>query len=172
MQALRLAYPCKAALAILAASLLAPGWAAAQREGALHNFGSGQDGNTVYGGVISDASGNLYGTTFAGGPYNNGVYGSGIVFELSPQKDGTWTETALHNFGAATDGWGPTAGLVLTLLAISTAQRNMEEETPFAPGDAGSSFNCGRRRCRVAPGQSRSSIASRKPTEETIRKGA
>ncbi len=140
MQALRLAYPCKAALAILAASLLAPGWAAAQREGALHNFGSGQDGNTVYGGVISDASGNLYGTTFAGGPYNNGVYGSGIVFELSPQEDGTWTETALHNFGAATDGWGPTAGLVLDAAGNLYGTTQYGGGNTFCPGGCGIVF--------------------------------
>ena len=40
-------------------------------------------------GLIFDTSGNLYGTTSAGGPLDNGV-----VYELSPSGSG-WTETVL-----------------------------------------------------------------------------
>lgn len=43
-------------------------------------------------GLIADASGNLYGTTFYGG-----AYGVGTVFELLPQG-GTWTEKVLYSF--------------------------------------------------------------------------
>ena len=137
MQAPKLSFSRKAALAILAATLLAPGWAIAQREVALHNFGSGQDGNILYGGVISDSSGNLYGTTFAGGAYDNGLYGSGIVFELSPQKDGTWSETVLHDFGAATDGSGPTAGLVFDSVG------NLYGTTQYGGGSTFCQGGCG-----------------------------
>jgi uncharacterized repeat protein (TIGR03803 family) len=129
-----------AALAVLAASLLAPGYLVAQQEGTLHNFGSGQDGSTLYGGVISDASGNLYGTTFAGGPFNNGQYGSGIVFELSPQKGGGWTETVLHNFGGATDGWGPTAGLVFDTAGNLYGTTQYGGGNTFCPGGCGIVF--------------------------------
>lgn len=69
----------------------------------LHNFGSGNDGQTPFGSLIFDSAGNLYGTTSAGG-----VYGYGIVFELSPNG----TETVLYNFGAGMDGANPSAGLV------------------------------------------------------------
>jgi uncharacterized repeat protein (TIGR03803 family) len=58
-----------------------------------------------------DASGNLYGTTFLGGKGH-----AGIVFELKPGGDGTWAETAIHNFCSARsckDGADPMAGLAL-----------------------------------------------------------
>ena len=44
------------------------------------------------GGVILDASGNLYGTTYA-----TGFYGQGSVFELTPIAGG-WNYTTLHDF--------------------------------------------------------------------------
>lgn len=47
----------------------------------LYSFTDGADGGGPYAGVISDASGNLYGTTTYGG----GAYNSGTLFELSPQ---------------------------------------------------------------------------------------
>ncbi len=69
--------------------------------------GNCADGATSYSSLIFDAAGNLYGTTYQGG-----AYGHGVVFELSPQQDGTWTETVLHSFGNGTDGAGPLAALV------------------------------------------------------------
>jgi uncharacterized repeat protein (TIGR03803 family) len=60
-------------------------------------------------GLISDATGNLYGTVYSGG---NG--GGGIVFELSSSGNG-WVENVLYNFDGSlgsTDGEGPQAGLV------------------------------------------------------------
>jgi uncharacterized repeat protein (TIGR03803 family) len=57
----------------------------------LHSF-TGTDGANPYG-VIFDASGNLYGTTYGGG-----AYGGGTVFELSPTASGDWTEKILYNF--------------------------------------------------------------------------
>jgi uncharacterized repeat protein (TIGR03803 family) len=58
----------------------------------------GSGGSTPTGGLIFDASGNLYGTTEVGGAYQ-----SGAVFELSPGGGGTWTETVLYR--AAVPGW-------------------------------------------------------------------
>ncbi len=72
----------------------------------LHSFGHGTDGTLPRGGVVLDAAGNLYGTTFEGG-----IHGVGTAFELSPQADGVWTETVLHSFNGA-DGWFPEAGLI------------------------------------------------------------
>jgi uncharacterized repeat protein (TIGR03803 family) len=56
--------------------------------------------------LISDANGNLYGSTFDGG-----AYFKGCIFELSPNSDGTWSEKNLHTFSGL-DGGGPVAALV------------------------------------------------------------
>jgi uncharacterized repeat protein (TIGR03803 family) len=45
----------------------------------LHAFGKGTDGSDLWGGLIFDAAGNLYGTTLYGGAYNGGT-----VFEIKP----------------------------------------------------------------------------------------
>ncbi len=63
------------------------------------------DGETPISGLVIDATGNLYGTTYEGG---NGC-GSlcGTVFQLSPTSGGGWTESILYNFkgvGGASDG--------------------------------------------------------------------
>ena len=50
------------------------------KETILHDFLSEGDGGAP-GGVVSDASGNLYGGTLFGGPYQS----AGIIFELTPQ---------------------------------------------------------------------------------------
>ena len=79
-------------------------------ETVLHSFQqNGTDGIQPVAGLTMDAAGNLYGTTFAGGPYNGGT-----VFELTPSAGGGWTETVLHNFNHdGSDGYTPEAGLVL-----------------------------------------------------------
>ena len=72
----------------------------------LHGFAEDQNGSEPSGGVILDSTGNLYGTTIAGGT------GNGVVFKLSPQADGSWKYTLLHTF-VGTDGSQPEANLTL-----------------------------------------------------------
>jgi uncharacterized repeat protein (TIGR03803 family) len=70
----------------------------------------GGQGPDYAGGLMSDAAGNLYGTTSNGGPY---IWGQ--VFEISPPATpgGNWTETALYNFGQfPEDGQAPEGTLV------------------------------------------------------------
>lgn len=76
------------------------------QETVLHSFsGQGVDGLSPYGGVITDAAGNLYGTTSFGGAFD-----AGTVFRL----DKIGKETFLYSFGTPTgDGLVPTAGLVM-----------------------------------------------------------
>jgi len=74
----------------------------------LHSFGGGGDGNVVTAGLILDGPGNLYGTTEAGG-----IYGHGVVFELTPNLDGSWKEIVLHSFTGGKDGAIPKGGLIL-----------------------------------------------------------
>jgi uncharacterized repeat protein (TIGR03803 family) len=78
-------------------------------EAVLHAFRSGGgDGLAPYGRLISDAEGNLYGTTAFGG-----TSGTGIVFELTKsQAPGGWTETILYNFAGGSDGSQPWGGLI------------------------------------------------------------
>jgi len=84
-------------------------------ETVLYSFGNSTDGAyPYYAGVIFDAAGNLYGTTYSGGTYNcPGDGGCGTVFKLTPTVGGGWTETVLYNFGNGTDGYAPYAGLIL-----------------------------------------------------------
>ena len=84
----------------------------AGRETVLYNFcsqGGCADGATPTAGLITDASGKLYGTTQSGG-YDGG----GTVFELTPNAAKTkWTEKVLHLFVGGADGAYPYAGLVM-----------------------------------------------------------
>jgi uncharacterized repeat protein (TIGR03803 family) len=82
------------------------------KETVLHDFGSFRGdgvgpGNNA---LVMDGSGNLYGTTLAGGS-GKGQCG-GTVFKLTPQAKGKWHETVLRSFGAGTDGCLP-VGVVL-----------------------------------------------------------
>src|SRR5208283_107356 len=62
-------------------------------------------GAAPYGGVIFDASGNLYGTTTAGGSNNQGT-----IYKLIP-SGGSWTESVLYSFSGVTVG--PKNGLTM-----------------------------------------------------------
>jgi len=62
----------------------------------LHTFGAGSDGANPSAGVILDASGNAYGTTWIGGANN-----AGVVFELAPNSSGPWHEQVLYSFSGA-----------------------------------------------------------------------
>jgi uncharacterized repeat protein (TIGR03803 family) len=74
-------------------------------ETVLYSFQNGSDGAEPVAGVIADAQGNLYGTTFTGGPGTGGT-----VFKLAP--DGT--ETVLYAFDPGNSyGANPNAGLIM-----------------------------------------------------------
>ena len=79
-------------------------------ETVLYQFGlvSRVDGSRPNGGLIFDASGNIYGTTQQGG-----MFGGGTVFQLTPSQGG-WTETVLYNFGQSpSDGMSPNGNLII-----------------------------------------------------------
>lgn len=70
----------------------------------LHTFGRSHVDGDYPSGLTVDTQGNLYGTTMSGGNGCN-FPGCGIVFELTtPQGDGPWKETILHQFESADDG--------------------------------------------------------------------
>src|SRR5271157_3461030 len=101
------------ALAImLVAAVLATGSAQAQTytESVLYSFQGGTDGAGPYAGLVLDAQGNVYGTTYYGGDLACSAYGCGTVFTV----DTTGKETVLYSFTrVGGDGAGPYAGLVL-----------------------------------------------------------
>ena len=72
----------------------------------LYSFTSLADGALPESGVILDQSGNIYGTTVAGGAHTMGT-----VFELT-KTGATWTKSTLHDFQGGSDGEFPQAGLV------------------------------------------------------------
>jgi uncharacterized repeat protein (TIGR03803 family) len=80
-------------------------------ESVLHSF-SGGDGAMPAAGLIFDQAGNLYGTTVGGGINNCGGFGCGVVFKLSPNPDGSWTESLAYSFNGGTDGIYPSAGVI------------------------------------------------------------
>jgi uncharacterized repeat protein (TIGR03803 family) len=104
MRGNRLSFGLTVALVIFIVTLLETGAWASPREKVLHSF-NGNDGAGPLAGLISDASGNLYGTTYQGGA------GYGTVYELA-LSGGVWTETVLCSFTGRTDGGGPEAGVV------------------------------------------------------------
>jgi uncharacterized repeat protein (TIGR03803 family) len=78
----------------------------------LHDFkGGGKDGASPQAGLVFDTAGNLYGTTLGGGAYSEGA-----VFKLTPNGDGTWTESTLYSFCSqpnCADGYFPRSDLIL-----------------------------------------------------------
>jgi uncharacterized repeat protein (TIGR03803 family) len=72
-------------------------------ETVLYSFTGGADGGNPYAGVIRDAAGNLYGTTFVGG-----AYGGGTVFKI----DSAGVFSVLHTFTGGADGGNPAAGVI------------------------------------------------------------
>jgi uncharacterized repeat protein (TIGR03803 family) len=79
----------------------------------LHQFTGRKDGGNPSAGLTLDGAGNLYGTTALGGNLNycNG-WGCGTVFKLTPNTDGTWTESVLYSFKDGSDGSGPRADVI------------------------------------------------------------
>jgi uncharacterized repeat protein (TIGR03803 family) len=78
-------------------------------EAVLHNFTGLGDGGSIYGGLIADKQGRIYGTTEWGGQHS-----SGLVFRLLPpsQSGGAWTEQRLYSFKGGNDGEIPVSSLI------------------------------------------------------------
>jgi uncharacterized repeat protein (TIGR03803 family) len=116
------------------------------QEKVLYTFTGSPDGAAPKGKLIADKAGNLYGTTFWGGintPATLCSYvgmGCGAVFELSPNSDGSYSETILHDFCSSysgarcLDGAFPVAGL------LSDAAGNLYGTTS---GGGGTPCQCG-----------------------------
>jgi hypothetical protein len=83
----------------------------------IYTFRGGSDGATPESTLTFDSSGNLYGTAVDGGYFGNSscqlvIAGCGVVFKLSPNGDGTWSESVIHSFHGADDGFLPETSVV------------------------------------------------------------
>src|SRR5271168_3954344 len=79
----------------------------AQKFSVLNHF-NGPTGAQALSGLTFDKAGNLYGTTSEGG-----LGGAGLVFELVPGAQGTWTEQVIYKFGTNQgDGVYPVGELI------------------------------------------------------------
>jgi uncharacterized repeat protein (TIGR03803 family) len=81
-------------------------------ETVLYTFTGDTDGANPMAGVVLDASGNMYGTTYYGGGtqcFDDNEYGCGTLFKLTPFG----TETILHRFTSSPDGANPGAAVIL-----------------------------------------------------------
>src|SRR5437899_840401 len=73
----------------------------------IYSFRGQPDAGFPYGGLLFDASGHLYGTT-----YYDGAYNLGAVYELFPQSTGEWNERVLYSFQGGSDGQNSISNLV------------------------------------------------------------
>jgi uncharacterized repeat protein (TIGR03803 family) len=88
---------------------LAPQGNGKWKETLIHRFPEGSgDGEEPYGGLVFDHSGNLWGTTL----YGTGS-SLGTAFELTPDANGKWTESAVFNFTSDGTGYTVYGGLVV-----------------------------------------------------------
>jgi uncharacterized repeat protein (TIGR03803 family) len=90
---------------------LAPKGHGKYKESVIHSFPGTKgntDGQNPVGGLVFDSAGNLWGSTPVGG-----VGGFGTVFELTPNPDGTYTESTLYSFTGASTGFFPNTNLVI-----------------------------------------------------------
>jgi uncharacterized repeat protein (TIGR03803 family) len=72
----------------------------------LYAFSGGSDGATpLYGDLTFDQTGNMYGTTSAGGS------GNGVVYEMMGSGS-NWTEQPLYAFSGSLDGGTPYSGVI------------------------------------------------------------
>jgi hypothetical protein len=88
---------------------LAPQGNGKWKETLIHRFPEGgRDGLTPYGGLVFDHAGNLWGTTLSG-------IGAALstAFELAPDKNGKWKESAVFAFTANSTGYEIYAGLAV-----------------------------------------------------------
>jgi len=90
---------------------LAPNGDGTYTESVIHSFPGTKgntDGRNPVGGLVFDSAGNLWGSTPVGGSV-----GDGSVFELTPNSDGTYTESTLFSFTGASTGFFPNTDLVI-----------------------------------------------------------
>ena len=95
-----------AAMAALMFLVIHASAAFAGTETVVHSFSTMPQGAAPNGNLVADSAGNLYGTGSQGGAF-------GVIFKLTPNKNGGWSETVVHNFTNAPDGAYPSGNLLI-----------------------------------------------------------
>ena len=106
----------------------------------LYSFAGLADGSGPAATLVRDAAGNLYGTALLGGSQSGpcqSLGGCGVVFELTPNPDGTWTETTIHTFLGGADGIQPHGSLLFD------GHGNLYGTTIYGGNGCGGYYNCG-----------------------------
>ncbi len=76
----------------------------------LYSLGNCDCNDGPYASLTMDASGNLYGTNYFDADHDLDM---GSIFKLSPNGDGSWTYTDLHDFTGGADGAYPISNVVI-----------------------------------------------------------
>ncbi len=113
-------------------------------ENVLENFTafSKTDGSSPFANVVLDPQGNLWGTTYRGGPdYTvDSVNSGGVIFELIPQTGGTWTEASPvpYFFGSqANDVYHPNMPIIID------GKGNIYSASPSGANTCNGTGSCG-----------------------------
>jgi uncharacterized repeat protein (TIGR03803 family) len=77
---------------------LSPGANGVWTEKILYSFAGGATASNPFSSVVLDSAGNIYGAA------QNGGSGYGVIYELIPGSNGTWTQKVLHSFANENDG--------------------------------------------------------------------
>jgi len=121
----------------LSAMMFATTFLAAQSEKVLHSFeNNGTDAGGVDSALIFGRTGNLYGTSAAGGSYNVGT-----VFELVPTVSGEWTEKFCITFTAHLGGKGTTDKILREASPLTAAGTFMAQPSSAAANCLAQSMN-------------------------------
>jgi uncharacterized repeat protein (TIGR03803 family) len=118
---------------------LTPNSSGGWTETILHSFNPNntKDGASPVGGLVIDASGNLYGTTYL----SSGPYGGGAVIEMVAQAGGGWKEKILHAFAMnSPGGQNPESSLILDAGGNLYGTTTVGGSTNCAPVGCGTVF--------------------------------
>ena len=108
--------------------------ASAATEKVLYSFSGGNDGGVPFAGVSFDAQGNLVGTASSGGIVGGcGGLGCGVVYKMSPNGDGSWSQSVLHSF-VESEGGNPYSVIALD------ARGNLYGTTLYYGAGCGTAF--------------------------------
>jgi uncharacterized repeat protein (TIGR03803 family) len=87
---------------------IAPGVNGTWTEKVIHSFKGGNDGTNPYASpLVMDRKGRLYGAAPGGGAHDYG-----LIYQLTPQSNGSWSEKIIYAFTGASGLGDPYGGLV------------------------------------------------------------